>query len=240
MAGTVHDTDPAGDVMLLVGPDKELIRASSKVLSLASPVFTKMLGPHFAEGQSLSKQGSLDQSAISPTEVTLPDDDPEAMILFCDTIHFKRHATLDIAFHLLSQMAFLGDKYDSSLALNAESELWLSNLRGSKKGVSCFVRVLWISYALGNHRAFSRISRDMIREYSHHELARQKHEMDSTNLPENIFGKFTSSTSMTCCPDTQLILTRRLCRRDTQFRLVQSVRRDQFSPDDDSDGKIMP
>ena len=194
MAGTVHETDPAGDVMLLVGPDKESIRTSSKVLSLASPVFTKMLGPHFAEGQSLSKQGSLEKSAISPTEVTLPDDDPEAMIFFCDTIHFKRHATLYIAFHLLDKMAFLSDKYGSSLALNAESELWLSNLGGSKEGESCFVRMLWISYALENHRAFSRISRDMIRECSHDELARQKLEIDSTILPEMIIGKFTSST----------------------------------------------
>ena len=180
--------------MLLVGPDKEVIRASSKVLSLASPVFARMLGPHFAEGQSLSEKGSLANSAVSPTEVTLPDDDPEAMVLFCDTIHFKRHARPDIAFPLLTKVASLSDKYEISLALSSMSEVWLSNLKGSKEGESCFVRMLWISYALGNHRVFSKISREMIHMCSHDELARQKHEMDCTSLSETIIGKFTSST----------------------------------------------
>ena len=104
MAATSHEADSAGDLMLLVGPDKELIRTSSKVLSLASPVFASMLGTHFAEGQSLLEKGSLENSAVSPTEVTLPDDDPEAMILFCDTIHYKKHATPDIALSLLAKM----------------------------------------------------------------------------------------------------------------------------------------
>ena len=180
--------------MLLVGPDKELIRASSKVLSLASPVFARMLGTYFAEGQSLLEKGSLENSLVPPTEVTLPEDDPEAMILFCDIIHYKKHATPDIAFPLLAEMASLCDEYDSSLALNFAGEVWLSNCYGSKKGERCFARILWISYALGNHRAFWRISREMTRVYNHDELARQKHEMACTSLPETITGIFTSST----------------------------------------------
>ena len=102
MAGTSHDVDLAGDLMLLVGPDKELIiRASSKVLSLASPVFARMLCPHFAEGRSLSKKGSLGKSAVCSTEVTLPDDDPEAMVLFCDTVHGGRRSLCENAVDLL-------------------------------------------------------------------------------------------------------------------------------------------
>ena len=194
MAGTLHGTDPAGDVMLLVGPDKVSIRASSKVLSLASLVFDKMLGPHFAEGQSLLEKGSLEKSAVSPTEVTLPDDDPEAMILFCDTIHFRKHATSDIAFPLLAKMASLSEKYDCSLALGSVSEVWLSNLIGTLEGESCFAKMLWISYALGNHHAFARISREMIRVCTPSDLARQKQEMDCTSLSETIIGRFTSST----------------------------------------------
>ena len=201
MAATSHDADSAGDLMLLVGPDKELIRTSSKVLSLASPVFARMLCTHFAEGQSLLEKGSLGNTAVSPTEVTLPDDDPEAMILFCDTIHYKKHATPDIAFPLLAKIASLSDKYDSSLALSPVSEVWLSNFKGSKEGEGCFAQMLWISYALGNHRAFSRISRKMILVCNHDELALQKHEMDSTSLPETIIGMFTPSTAMTWCSE---------------------------------------
>ena len=216
--------------MLLVGPDKVSIRASSKVLRLASRVFDKMLGPHFAEGQSLLGEGSPEKSATSPTEVTLPDDDPEAMVLFCDIIHFKRHATPDISLPLLKRMASLSDKYDSSLALSSESDVWLSNFTCSKEGESCFLIMLWISYAMGNHRAFSRISREMIREYSHDELARQKHDNRYTSLPETIVGKFTSSISMAWCLNTLITLTRRVCRRDTRFRLLQPVQRNCFSP----------
>ena len=180
--------------MLLVGPDKVSIRASSKVLSLASPVFDKMLGPHFAEGQALLKKDSPEKSAESPTEIALPDDDPEAMVLFCDTIHFKRHATPYIEFSLLAKMASLSEKYDCSLALSSGSEVWLSNLKATKEGKSCFVKLLWISYAMGNDRAFARISREMIRVCTPDELARQKQEMDCTSLSETIIGELTSST----------------------------------------------
>ena len=225
--------------MLLVGPDKELIRASSKVLSLASPVFARMLGPHFAEGQSLLEKCSLGNSAACPTEVTLPDDDPEAMILFCDTIHFTRYATRDIAYPLLAKMASLSDKYDCSLALSSVSDIWLSNFRGPEEGESWYVRMLWISYALGNHRAFSRISQEMIREYSHDDLLRQKHDEDCKSLPEMIIGKSTPGTSMTWWPDTQLILMRRFCRRDTRFPLLQTVRRNWIAPDS-THGNGMP
>lgn len=196
MAATFHDADSAGDLMLLVGPHKELIRASSKVLSLASPVFARMLGTHFAEGQSLLDKGSLENSVVSPTEITLPEDDSDAMILFCDTIHYKKHATPDIALPLLAKMACLSDKYNSSLALSSSSQVWLSNFQGSKEGEGCFAKMLWISYALGNHRAFSRISRQMTRVCNRDELARQKHEMCCTSLPETVFGMFTSSTSI--------------------------------------------
>ena len=144
--------------MLLVGPDKVSIRASSKVLSLASPVFDKMLGPHFAEGQALLKK-----------------DSPEK-------------------FSLLAKMASLSEEYDCSLALSSGSEVWLSNLKATKEGKSCFVKLLWISYAMGNDRAFARISREMIRVCTPDELARQKQEMDCTSLSETIIGELTSST----------------------------------------------
>lgn len=197
MAGTSHDADPAGDLMLLVGPDKALIRASSKVLSLASPVFAKMLGPHFPEGGSLSEQGSLGNSAVCSTKVTLPDDDPEAMILFRDTVHFTKRATRDIALPLLTKMASLSDKYDCSMALSSVSDVWFSNFRGSREGEDRYVRMLWISYALGNHCVFSKMSRYMIHEYCCDDLARHKHDENSKGLPEAIIGKFTPGASMT-------------------------------------------
>jgi hypothetical protein len=46
--------DPSGDVVLMLGETS--LRVSSKVLSVASPVFRAMFGPHFQEGESLSKR----------------------------------------------------------------------------------------------------------------------------------------------------------------------------------------
>jgi hypothetical protein len=46
--------DPSGDVVLVLG--ETCLRVSSKVLSVASSVFRVMFGPHFQEGESISKR----------------------------------------------------------------------------------------------------------------------------------------------------------------------------------------
>jgi hypothetical protein len=46
--------DKSGDVILTLGDASLLV--SSKVLSVASPVFRAMFGPHFQEGNMLSKR----------------------------------------------------------------------------------------------------------------------------------------------------------------------------------------
>lgn len=46
--------DPSGDVALVLGETS--LRVSSKVLSVASPVFRAMFGPYFQEGESLSRR----------------------------------------------------------------------------------------------------------------------------------------------------------------------------------------
>lgn len=48
--------DPEGDVILATTPGEGAIQkvlVCSRILSLASPVFAKMLGPNFKEGQEL-------------------------------------------------------------------------------------------------------------------------------------------------------------------------------------------
>jgi len=46
--------DHSGDIILKVG-DKSLL-VSSKILTIASPVFRAMFGPHFQEGEALSRR----------------------------------------------------------------------------------------------------------------------------------------------------------------------------------------
>ena len=53
-ASNITKIDPNGDLILEVG-DRSLL-VSSKVLSIASPVFRTMLGPNFKEGENLSQR----------------------------------------------------------------------------------------------------------------------------------------------------------------------------------------
>ena len=69
--------DPEGDVILVLGDVG--LQVSSKVLSVASPVFKAMFGPHFAEGQGQA-------SSMKPRRIKLHDDDVEAMKVLCKYI----------------------------------------------------------------------------------------------------------------------------------------------------------
>lgn len=169
MSAAYHKTvDPAGDLSLSVGTDEKQmsILVSSKVLSLASPVLAAMFGPNFAEGKAILNEGR-------PVNIGLPDDDPEAMLWICEALHFRQHTTPEISFPLLEKLAGLCDKYDLSLALSPWSDVWLSHFKGSKDGEDHFTKMLWISRELGNHRAFWRISKDMMRCYSSDELEKE-------------------------------------------------------------------
>lgn len=113
------NVDPHGDVLLLLGPSKNVfLRVSSKALSLASPVFAALFSPRFSEGQPLS-------SSTEVRRVPLPEDDPEAMTQICYAIHFYATVPRTISMSLLEGIASLCDKYDLAVALAAWSELWL-------------------------------------------------------------------------------------------------------------------
>ena len=142
------NVDPTRDLLLLVGSEgseQKLIRVSSKVLGLASRVFAIMLGPRFAEGHVLSDQESSTAGGkpTLPLIIALPEDDPEAMSWFCNGIHLRQHLIPSRRFPLLiERIAILCDKYDAALALTPWSELWLSNIEGSKEGGTRFSKLL--------------------------------------------------------------------------------------------------
>ena len=73
------ELDPQGDIVLSVG-EKRLL-SSSKVLSLASPVFRAMFGSQFSEGRRLS--------TTQPGEIPLTDDDPEVFFYLASIFHHR-------------------------------------------------------------------------------------------------------------------------------------------------------
>lgn len=148
--------DSDGDVLFIVSSDKPTARllVSSKVLSLASPVFAAMFSPRFKEGSSLNPG--------CPSEVPLPEDDPEAMTLLCNCLHFRTdHIPRNVDFSLLKALAILCDKYNVARAISAWNILWLQKWETSKCEDG-FEGLLVVIYALDCAEAFAKISKKAI------------------------------------------------------------------------------
>lgn len=70
----LEDADPEGDVVLLIDPPNEFkaLRVSSKMLSLTSPVFNKMLQvPRFLE--------DMKRTYNVPLQLLLSENNPKAV-----------------------------------------------------------------------------------------------------------------------------------------------------------------
>lgn len=180
---TKVDADPAGDLVLVIGSgdNQRSIRASSKVLSLASPVLAAMFSPRrFLEGTSLSSS--------NPPEIYLPEDDPEAVTMFCHIVHFREYHGKQPApsFNQLRDMAFFCDKYDAGLAFNPWSELWL-HARLDSETPGGYGTLLALAYAFDNQENFWTTSRNMI-QYDTVERSRDTIDELFTLLPQGLYA----------------------------------------------------
>lgn len=141
--------DANGDVVLLIGEAKSLL-VSSKILSVASPVFAAMLSPHFREGSSLS--------STCPTEITLFDD-PIAVSTIANILHFRNNLVLVDTFEELFNIAIVADKYDLALALGPWRHVWLGRIPG------CIVdksREIFIRYVFNDPDGFEKVTKQVI------------------------------------------------------------------------------
>ena len=93
--------DPEGDVILVC--DETEFQVSSKVLSLASPVFSALFSPRFAEGQLIPSK---------PGRIELHNDDTESMRFMCAVLRHKNTRANAIGLERLERLAVLTDKYD--------------------------------------------------------------------------------------------------------------------------------
>ena len=177
------DADPAGDLVLAVGSGdtQRRIRASSKVLSLASPVLAAMFSPHrFSEGAALSTS--------NPPVIPLPEDEPETVTMFCHLVHFKEYQgeRPSPSFDQLVNMALFCDKYDAGLALNPWSELWL--LRQSDSKIDGYYgNMVALAYAFNNHSNFWISSRSMM-QYDTAEVRNCTRDELLPLLPQGLYG----------------------------------------------------
>lgn len=171
--------DPNGDVVLLLhtqepietkrakdgkplakkarttAPKDRSLRVSSKVLSLASPVFTAMFGSRFMTDGGLS--------VVDPPEIPLPDDDLEAITLLCFALHCHGLSDIAVPATLLQGLAIICDRYDCAVAIQAWTRLWLQSLEEDYlEDRQRYWDLLWMSYAFKEHTSFWKASKALI------------------------------------------------------------------------------
>jgi hypothetical protein len=120
--------DPNGDVILAVNDTardaREKFIVSSRVLSLASPVFSKMFSPNFKEGIQM-QQG--DRPCIE-----LEEDDPKAMETILRILHYQcASIPLSTDPETLAALAIHCDKYDCNKAMKPWIAHWCNNCPGA-------------------------------------------------------------------------------------------------------------
>ncbi|KAE9376314.1 hypothetical protein N431DRAFT_501229 [Stipitochalara longipes BDJ] len=153
--------DSAGDVILSLGDVSLLI--SSKVLSVASPVFRVMFGPHFQEGEALSRSNST-----APAVIPLLDDDPTAMKILCQVLHHQTEAPYELfaAENIsgLRNLATVSDKYSCAGAVSLATNAWIQAVETQEPKATQdeLFHLLEVAYILDHPVLFERVSKRIL------------------------------------------------------------------------------
>ncbi|KAF2811893.1 uncharacterized protein BDZ99DRAFT_282566 [Mytilinidion resinicola] len=151
--------DKRGDVIFElggIGQPLTRLRVSSKVLTLASPVFDAMFNHGFAEGQNLS--------SASPRVVFLREDHSESMTILCQICHIRNQdVPKTLTVDLLAELTILCDKYDCVSAIQPWSVLWARELlpRTREPGSE---KLLFIAYRLELPMIFFQLTETLVKD----------------------------------------------------------------------------
>lgn len=145
---------PDGDVIFVVGDEQRPLKVHSVFLRTVSSVFNAMLGPHYREGANLSSD--------CPKVIPLPEDDPEAMEIIFNIIHFRLDAVRDqFEPEDVLCLAIATDKYDLAQALRLSTRDWLQQCNSTQNPKESW-KLVKASYLLLNDRAFEANTRGLL------------------------------------------------------------------------------
>lgn len=153
------------------------MRVSSKHLSLASPMFKKMLHGPWKEAQGLR---------VGHVEIRMDWQNLDAMLILMKAIHgnwpdFPR----DVSLETLAEICTLVDYYYCQKAIHHTLELWIRHLAGGMAKASCddIVRWIWISWVLR--------ATDLFRYATYQAVSQSKGPISTIGLPipQPIIGK---------------------------------------------------
>ena len=146
--------DPAGDLKLLVqhGDQWTTFQASSKAMSMASPVWRIMLDP----------KGPFRESQPENNEVTFPDDDAEALLILLLAAHLRfQHVPHELCLDQLLAVCTACDKYDCVELIRP----WISGWQACQSrpaGQAMRAKQLFIAWTTGDEAAFERAARSFV------------------------------------------------------------------------------
>ncbi|KAK0640759.1 hypothetical protein B0T16DRAFT_418419 [Cercophora newfieldiana] len=107
-------------------PQRTYLRVSSKILSLASPVFKTMLSGSFREASDFTAHNLKSPTSSEKFTLSFPEDDATAMTLLLRILHFDYdNVQARPTPKLLEQLAFLTDKYQCMHVLKFCGVLWV-------------------------------------------------------------------------------------------------------------------
>ncbi|KAK5692454.1 hypothetical protein LTR97_010763 [Elasticomyces elasticus] len=156
----MHRVDilPDGDIILAIKGSLEL-RVSSLVLSMVSPVFKTMLGPHFAEGQALRHQ-----SAGVLHILTLPDDDAQLMKVLCLISYHQADAVTvsSVPAKFIIELATLADKYDCLSILKYPVTSWAAAIDPESLDAATRCACAEAAFKLDDAQLFGRCTKALV------------------------------------------------------------------------------
>jgi hypothetical protein len=117
--------DNDGDAILEIddpdSPTTIQFLISTRILSVASPIFASMFGPHFVEGQRLRVEKFI--------RIKLEDDNSHAMKTILEAFHHYHNTDLKpLNAKELACLAIHCDKYDCRAVLRPWTYYWFHNL----------------------------------------------------------------------------------------------------------------
>lgn len=151
-----------GDILVQTSSQELLV--SSKILTLASPVFKTMFNSKFLEGSAI-------RSVQNPLELPLPDDDPDALAVLFHTLHFSsKRKFLKLGADLQLDVAQLSDKYDCATSIYGESGRWLRSLSESDHSSLILWKSSTIDFLMGHIDEFSNLTAKLVLKVTAAEL----------------------------------------------------------------------
>ncbi|KAL3480883.1 hypothetical protein BJX99DRAFT_254210 [Aspergillus californicus] len=130
----------------------ELFLVSSKIISVASPVFKVMLKPEFKEGSVIDDQGCH--------VVNLPEDDPDTFLVFCQIAYHRLEDLAEkVKPEFLSRLAAY--KYLCHAALLDRAQIWLEQWYKGRP-LEDFWSILQFAYVFGQKKHFASITRELL------------------------------------------------------------------------------